>query len=409
MKTTILVIILSVVSFMTLAQVRTLTIEEAISEALKNNSTIKASAFELEAQKQLKNTSFDLPKTDVTLLYGQYNSYAKNDHNITVSQSIPFSVFGSQGKLNRSLIAAGELKKAVSENEMAFQVKQIYHQLAYTNARHRLLLQQDSLYEGFLKSATLRYRTGETNVLEQTTAEAQRSESKNQIRQNETEVERLKDQLRILLNSRSNVFTPTEIKPLSVTSVGDTAGYIANPSLGYMRQQIEVAQAEKKLAASKFAPDLLIGFFSQTLIGGPVSEGGPLATTGDRFTGFQLGLSLPLWFAPHQARIKSAEMNRKAAEHTFEYYQTSLQGQLSHAYRQVTMLSSSLDYYTTSGMPNANRILKQAQVAFREGEIGYAEYLLGIRNALSIKEGYLKTLNDYNQNVIYIEYLTGNK
>ncbi|MEO5602017.1 MAG: TolC family protein [Cyclobacteriaceae bacterium] len=381
-------------------------VEQAIAQALENNASMKASNFELESQKQLRKTSFNLPKTEITLLYGQYNSYIKNDNNVTISQAIPFSALGSQGSLNRALVTSSEIKKRVDKNEIVHQVKQLYHQLAFTNSRYQLLLRQDSIYEGFLKSASLRYQTGETNLLEQTTAEGQWNESKNQLRQMETEISRLKMRLRTITNSQS--FPEIELTVLSLEEELDTLGYKTNPSLAFIRQQIEVSYREMKLQAARFAPDLLIGFFSQTLIGGPVSETGNAATSNDRFTGFQVGIALPLWFAPHQARVKSADFKRKADESRFEYYQTSLQGQLQQAIRELSTYKISLEYYTTSGIPNAGRILKQSQVAFREGEIGYTEYLSGLRNAMSIQEGYLKTLNDYNQSILYIEYLNGN-
>ncbi len=381
-------------------------VEQAIAQALENNASMKASNFELESQKQLRKTSFNLPKTEITLLYGQYNSYIKNDNNITISQAIPFSALGSQGSLNRALVNSSEIKRRVDKNEIVHQVKQLYHQLAFTNSRYQLLLRQDSIYEGFLKSASLRYQTGETNLLEQTTAEGQRNESQNQLRQMETEISRLKMRLRTITNSQS--FPEIELTVLSLEEEIDTLGFKANPSLAFIRQQIEVSYREMKLQSAKFAPDLLIGFFSQTLIGGPASETGNAATRNHRFTGFQVGIALPLWFAPHQARVKSADFKRKADESRFEYYQTSLQGQLQQAIQELSTYKISLEYYTTSGLPNADRILKQSQVAFREGEIGYTEYLSGLRNAMSIQEGYLKTLNDYNQSILYIEYLTGN-
>lgn len=392
------------------SQSNVLSAAQAIQQALKNNESIKAATFQLESEKQLRKASFDLPKTEVSLLYGQYNSFAKNDNNITVSQAIPFSVFGSQRSLNTALVTSGEIQKSVTENDIVYQVKQVYHQLAFTRARHRLLQRQDSIYEGFLKSASLRYKTGETKLLEQTTAESQRNESKNQLRQNEAEMARLKTQLQILIGSPFPADMETdELTALTLENMSDTLGYKTNPALAYMHQQIDVAQSEKKLQVSKLAPDLLIGFFSQTLIGTPDSESGNLATTTDRFTGFQVGISLPLWFASHQAKIKSTEFKRKAAESNFVYFETSLQGQLLQAIQQLSASKNSLDYYNASGLPNSDRILKQSQVAFREGEIDYAEYLLGIRNAISIQEGYLKTVNDYNQRIIYIEYLTGNK
>ncbi|HKZ38042.1 MAG TPA: TolC family protein [Chryseolinea sp.] len=392
------------------SQVNPLSVDKVVEEALKNNESIKAANFELESQKQLKKTSFDLPKTEVMLMYGQYNSYAKNDNNITVSQSIPFSAFGSQRALNRALSTSHEMSKAVTENEIVYQVKQTYYQLAFTLARHNLLLRQDSIYEGFLKSATLRYQTGETNLLEQATAEAQRNEIKNQLRQNEGEIVQLQSQLKIIANSPSLPDVAlADLSALSFENLLDTIGYKTNPSLTFMHQQIEVAQNQKKLQSSKVAPDILVGFFSQTLIGGPSNESGSIATSSDRFTGFQVGVSLPLWFVPHHARIRSAEFTRQATESKYRYYQTSLQGQVRRAIQQLTIHKNSLDYYSTSALLNSDLILKQSQTAYKEGEIGYAEYLLGIRNAINIREGYLKTLNDYNQSVIYIEYLTGKK
>ncbi len=387
-----------------------LSVEQAIDVALQNNIGIKSAAYEVESQKQLKKTSFDLPKTNVSLLHGQYNSYAKNDNNFTITQSIPFAAFGSQGALNRSLIASSELKKASTENELVYQVKQVFYQIAFLQGRNTLLLQQDSLYEGFLRSATLRYKTGETNLLEQATAETQRNEVKNQLRQNQSTITVFRTQLKTLLNSETlPEISENTLRELEFIETPDTTALAANPSLAFMRQQIEVAKSEKKVEAAKFAPDFLIGYFNQTLIDVPNTETGAIATSKDRFTGIQVGVSIPLWFVPHQGRVKAAEFNRQAAQSNYQYYQTTLHGQLQQAAQQYAKSKSSLEYYRSSALPNAELILKQSQIAFRGGEIGYAEYLLGVRNAISIKEGYLQTLSDYNQSIIYIEFLSGTK
>jgi cobalt-zinc-cadmium resistance protein CzcA len=391
------------------AQTSNLSIEQAIAQALKNNSGIKAAALEADAQKQLQQTAFDLPKTEISLLYGQYNSYA-NDNNITISQSIPFSAFGAQSSLNRARASSGEIQKTMHENDIVYQVRQVYFQLAFASAYAKLLLRQDSIFEGFLKSASLRFETGETNQLEQTTAEVQRNETKNQLNQNAAAIAKLKMQLTILVNSGPLPdISMNEFYALPFENLTDTAGYKQNPSLAFVRQKVEVAKREQKLQQVKFAPDVLLGFFSQTLVGVTANDFAPAATRNDRFTGFQIGLSLPIWFVPHLARNKSAGLNKKAMESRYEYYKTTLEVQLLQGIQQLMTNKKSLDYYTTSALPNSERILKQAQIAFKEGEIGYAEYLLGIRNALSIQERYLYTLNDYNQSVIHVEYLTGNK
>ena len=406
----ILISILTLIAISSQAQPqRIITLDQAIQEALQNNGSIKASQYHVDARKQLQKASFDLPKIDVSLLYGQYNSYA-NDNNITVTQTIPFSAFGSQGALNRALTASATLQKSVSENEIIFQVKQVYFQLAFAKARRLLLLRQDSIYEGFMKAASLRYRTGETYLLEQTTAQSQRNEVTMQLQQNQAEIFRLQSQLKTLTQSQDMAdISSLELIPIRFDDEPDTASYKENPSLAFANQQVEVAHREKKFQAAKAAPDLHIGFFSQTLSGAIDLETGRLANGSERFNGVTIGLSIPLWFAPHDGRVRSAELARRASEINLSYYEQSLQNQLQQATQMMHAHKNNLDYYLRSSLPNADLILKQAQIAFQQGEIGYPEYLLGIRNAITIKENYLKTLNDYNQSVIHIQYLTGKK
>lgn len=409
MKTSILVILL-IAAIASHAQEDAFSLEEALESALKNNADIKAAGYEVEAQRQLKKTSFDLPKTEVSLLYGQYNSYVDNDNNITISQSIPFTSFGSQAKLNRSLVAASELRKASVENELIFEVKQVYYQLAYAYSLQELLIRQDSLFEEFYRAASFRYKAGETRLLEQTTAEVQRNEAKNRLRQNLSDILVLRTQLKSLLNAPTIPdIQEKELTEIPVSVSMDSAIIASNPSLALASQRIEVAEDEKKVQLAKAAPDLVLGVFSQTLIGTDNPGTGAIAGNSERFTGFYIGISLPIWFRPQQGRIRAAEYNTRAAESKYRSYQLSLSSQLEQAVQTFQKNQNSLEYYKTSALPNADLILKQSQAGFRGGEIGYTEFLIGVRNAINIKEGYLQTLNQYNQSIIYLELLSGNK
>jgi len=406
----VVVFMLTFMNINTQAQT-TLTLPQALELAVKNNQGLQAASLELESQQQLKKTSFDLPKTNVALVYGQYNGFPKNDNNITVTQVIPFTAFGSQGALNRSVIAAGELKRAATENELIYQVKQVYCELTYRYAQHALLLQQDSIYTGFFKASKARYTVGETNLLEQATAETQLNEVKNQLTKNEADIQVLRTQLQTLLNIRALPEIESRLlQELVFTAEPDTSVVQANPSMAFMQAQAEVTKQQTRSERAKAAPDLTIGFFSQTLIGVADTEGSSaVATASDRFSGFQLGLAIPLWFVPHQGRVKSAEYNRQAAQSSYQYFQKTLQGQYQQAYQSYLKNINSLNYYKTSALPNAALLLQQSQAAFQGGEIGYAEYLLGVQRAVTINEGHLVTLRDFNQSVIYLEFLSGKK
>lgn len=387
-----------------------LTIQEAIDLAIKQSPSMSAATFDVEAQRQLKKTSFDLPKTDVTLLYGQYNSYTTDDNNITVTQSIPFSAFGSQGRLNRSQLAASEMRKALTENQLVFRVKQTYYELAYAYTLRNLLIQQDSIFAGFARAAQFRYQAGETKLLEQTTAQVQSNEARNRLRENESDILVLRTRLKSLLNhSGLPDISGKELKELPFTTGLDSAIVASNPSLALARQEIDVAANTKKVQSARAAPDLLLGFFSQTLTGATDPETGAIATSAERFTGFQVGVSIPIWFQPHQGRTRAAEYNERAAESNYASIQLDLSSQLQQAIQTFQRHKNSLDYYRSSALPSAELILKQSEAGFRGGDIGYTEYLMGVRNAVGIRESYLKTLNDYNQSIIYIEFLSGNK
>lgn len=408
MKKKLTSILLFALSFTTQAQV--LSVEEAIDFALKNNPHVRAASSTVDAQRQLKRTSFDLPKTDVTFMRGQYNSYSKDDNNISIVQSIPFAALGSQGALNRANHRAAELNQLLTSNELVYQVKQLYYELSYLKTRRKILMQQDSLFEGFYKSASLRFKTGETNLLEQTTADAERNESRNAIFQIEADIIVFREQLKALLNANGLPdIKEDDLKTIPFTLIADSLLIESNPALAISRHHVIVAEAGKKVATARLAPDLLFGYFNQTLIGAVDPVSGALATKTDRFSGFQIGLSLPLWFAPHQARVKSAKFAVAASQSEYEYEKLQTQAKFQQAIREYEKNRRSLEYYETTGLPNAQLIIKQVKTAFREGEANYVQYLMGIKNATQIRENYLRTLNNYNQTIIFLQFLTGNK
>lgn len=386
------------------------TLEDAIQQALLHNKNIQAAALDVEYAHQIKRTSSDIGKTSVMYMQGQYNSYVKDDNNITITQSIPFpTVFTSQHTWGKSVIKGSELKKAATENELIYQVKQVYYQLLYLQARILLLQKQDSIYTNVVKAADLRYRTGETYLLEKTTAETQQYETRNVLAQTNADISIYENLLKTLMNSdhpvsivRTNLNERMPQFPLDSTAIAH------NPHLGYLKQQVEIADAERKVAGSKFLPEINLGYFNQTLIG-TLNENGEVFTRGDRFQGFQIGLSIPLWFGPQSAKVKAASINQERSQALFEYNQSVMQGEWQQAAQEYIKNKNSVMYYQTSALKNAELILKQSDLAFKSGEIDYTEYLLSVKNAIQIREGYLNNLNDLNQSVIRLEFLAGVK
>jgi cobalt-zinc-cadmium resistance protein CzcA len=385
-----------------------LTLDEALALARKNNGTLQAAGEEMEAQRSLKKTTVDLPKTSVSLLMGQYNSYAKNDNNVTVMQTIPFTVFGGQGSLNRSQLRATEWKRAATEHEVVFQVKQTYYALVYWREQKLLLLRQDSLLDQFYKAASLRHEQGEGSLLEKTTANLQSMEIKNRMHQAAASYNILRRQWQSIIGSE----TLPDIGDIPLQAIDYDASFDSlqlqqNPTARYWQEQVTVARDHKKVERAKAAPDLMLGFFSQTLIDVVDTESGDVATSSDRFTGFQIGLAIPLWFAPHHGRVRAAEHNRRAAEQTYIQQYRNLQTEYAQAWENKEKNEKSFIYFRDSAMPQANLMERQAKVAFRAGEIGYVEFLLTLQKVMSVREQYLQAISEYNQSILYLQLMTG--
>ncbi|MBN2814115.1 MAG: TolC family protein [Bacteroidales bacterium] len=63
-----------------------------------------------------------------------------------------------------------------------------------------------------------------------------------------------------------------------------------------------------------------------------------------------------------------------------------------------------LQYYYQAGLPYAGALLQVQQARLAAEEIEYLEWAVEIEKAFAIKLGYLKTLNQYNQHAIELEY-----
>lgn len=391
-------------------QPSTINMQQAVQQALNNNKSILSADLQKKYQQQLKSSVGYIGKTDFSVMVGQYNSYKWGDNNITITQPIPNpKVFSLQRSLSDAMIGSAEAQKKITANELAWKVKQVYYELLYLQDREKLLQQQDSIYSEFLRAANLRFETGETKLLEKTTAETQLNEARNLLNQNRSDANAYMYSLQQLTGINTSVqIADDSLSEGKLPISGDTSSIAQNPFLDYLHQQVIVSGKEKKVIAAQRLPDFSLGYFNQTLIGNQLDDSGvKLARAGDRFMGFTAGINISIFNGPLRSKEKAAEVNRQLAENQLSYNRDLLQNEWKRAIEEYRKNKHSLDYYRNSALPNADLILKQAKRGYQEGDTNYAEYLLSLRNALQIKENYLLTLKQLNQTIILLEYLAG--
>lgn len=394
------------------SQGKPLTLDQAIESGLVNNKGIIAGNQQVEFQTQYKQTLFELPKTDVNLMVGQYNSINKHDNNLSISQTIPFpTLFSANAELGNVLIEQSKLKTELTRNELIYQIKQCYFYLQYLAEEQKILAAQDTVFKGFVESSSLREKTGEGTLLEKTTAQTQADELGNRLAQNKANQSRYLLLLQNLVGSQEPVsITETSLKEQKLLLVNDSTALAENPELAYVQQQIAISQSQRKVEIAKGLPDIRVGYFNQTLIGTQnVNNQDVYFGASKRFQGFQVGLAVPLFFNGYSAKLKSAKLSTKVAESNYEAHQADLQGKYQQALQEYLNNSNNLEYYKQSALENAESILVTARKSYAGGEIGYSEYLFSLKTANEIKERYLSILLQTNLSAAKLQYLTGKK
>lgn len=391
------------------AQKQPFTIQQSITTALQNNPSIKSSGLQIEQQRILGNTYRDFGKTNIGLQYGQSNSI-RNDTYFSIEQPIPNpSLFKNQKAYYNERIKGSQLNLAVSKNELVYQVKTIYFQLAYFEALQKLLQGQDTLFAEFARASSLRFQTGESNLLEKTTAETQLNEIRNRIQQNEADILIARKQLETYLNAPLPVNISIDtLSKMSITPRFIDSGQTNNPEIAFIKQQINIADKAIGIEKARGKPDFSISYFNQSIIGtqevnGQVKSFG----AGHRFQGVAVGMSIPIFYKPYANRVKAATVDKKIAETQYHLFSINQQSQYQQAFQEYAKNLRSVEYYETSALANGNLILRQAQIAFKNGEIGYVEFLQALRTYRDIKSEYLNAINNLNQSIIRIQYLSG--
>ena len=349
-----------------------------------------------------------MPKTNLNFQIGQYNSINR-DKAIQLSQNIPFpTYYSAKASLYKAELKASEFLQQATSNELKAQVQSYFYQLQYLETTKKHLQKLDSLYDNFVVASALRYKTGETNMLEKATAETKRGQITQLLKQNEAELAMAYATLKSLMNTNENfvIAENPNFHPITLSNTMDTALVANNPSVKFLYQQAVVAEKTKKVEAASVLPDLTIGYFNQSLIGIQSIDGNDIYfDASKRFQGVNIGIGIPLTFFSSSARIKSMKYTQQSLVKEADNNKQVLKMQMENAFQQYSQNLSQYNYYKSTAMPNVDLIVSTANVSYKSGEIGYIEYLQALQTATDVRLSYLQSVDQLNQSIININFL----
>jgi len=372
-----------------------LTIDEAVAIAFKKNPTIKSANLEMDKQVSLKKSTFDLEKISILYTQGQLNGL-RQDYEWSISQDFKFpTVYSSQLKLQKAKILLSDASLNLKKNSLEHNVRAIYLSLWFAKNKLNLISELEKEFENFTLIAQNRFDLGETNIIEKMAAESKSAEIGLLKSDASLDVKNLNKQLQYLINSKDPIVIPDEVLT-KMNFNGVTAVNTESPILKVEENFIYVSEKEKKLENAKFLPDVSAGYFNQQIDG--IKS----------FKGFRVGLKIPLFFWSQKGKVQAAKKNSDIAKLNYEQTKLNINSMLQSNLQDYEKYKASVWYYETTGLALANTLISSSNKAYKNGEIGYVEYIANLEQAVQIKRDYLEKLNLYNQTINVINYLTGN-
>jgi len=393
-KLVAMLVVLFAFSFQEMNAQTPITLQQAIDTALANNLSVKTERLRNEYHQKLIKSGTAIPVTDVFGEYGQINGIY-NDTRFGVSQTINFpTVYKRQKELLTEEWKSSLLNTDVQEAQLKKQVSQVFYTLVYLHHKRELLQKTDTLFAEFLNKATLRFKAGESNVLEKTTAENQRGQMALQLLQLEKDWEIVQLQFQLLLNTEKD-FVPMEDADLGIPFLeNDSSLLTSHPEIQFLKQQQQIANAVTKSEQSKLLPDLSFGYNLMGMRGmGPDDK---LYNSTPQFHSIQIGLGIPVFTGSQKAKINAAKINENIAANEYEWKLKNFENAYHSAFMEYQKFEEMVRYFESTALKNAATITETAEKQFLNGDINYLEWVLLINQAIGIQSDYIEAVKNLN-------------
>ena len=368
---------------------------DLIPMAIENNAGLEAGRLQVKQSDALIGSAFSFDKTHVYYEFDE-NNLAENNTPLRVfgiQQDFKFPmVYFSEKDVNQARYGMVSSSYNIQKKTISRKVTAAYYAYQIAKKKEGVYKKLDSLYTNFSKVAARRFELGETNYLEKITAASKQKQIS--LKYSEAQKEVL-----LVYNSLIKIIQVDEPISIAVESslkaVLNTLDIDGSAEIAYYKNKVALSEAERRFENHKLLPDISLNYFQGTNPG-----------LGASLSGYQFGLKIPIFFSGQAARIKAAGFAKEAAVSESKAFEIQLNEKHNALKIRLSQLQEALNYYENEGDKLSEEILKTAHGSFRNGEIDFYQYIQSLESAYEIKLSYLDKLNEYNQTIITINYLT---
>jgi cobalt-zinc-cadmium resistance protein CzcA len=382
--------------FLSHAQQPSINLDEALEFAKENNVELKNASLNIKRQQELVKTAWGLGETEFSFVRGKINTEMK-DYNWGIRQDFGSPFYqSSASNFMKLLVNQSEAEFMLVSREIELQTSLAFYELVWRQTRLGLIERDFLQYDEAVKIADLKYQTGESNLLSKVMMESKYQELRLLLKQ--AEAERMEAQQKFMQILQTEIPYDAAMDTLPKIkndfNTDSILSYYDNSALiNYMNKGLQVSEQNIKMQKSTISPRLGFGYFNQSI---DKIQG---------FDGWEVSLSIPLWFRPNSGKIQSAKIQYEMYNNSYRKQRFNVLSDLMILKNQQITLLDRLQTYEEISLRNADLIIENADLLYRNGEIEYLEYIRSIGQAINMKLGYLDSLYDYDVVTLKMNYL----
>jgi cobalt-zinc-cadmium efflux system outer membrane protein len=384
----------------------TLTLEQCIVLALKNNHLYKSQQYEFSASRARMRQAWAFPQPEISFdsdLQPRMFDFKKSGESyLGITQSIEFP----GRRYLRGKIASNEWGMAASElesvrKEIIYNVKISFYEILLNQEIRKYAEENQQMADDFLAKATEKYQSGDVSKLEVLRAKVEAARATNRLEVAVNQVKSARARLNFFLardryqpldirgNLRGPIIEP-DLKELQVQALA------SRPEIKKERLAIKKESLAKKQALLGFLPDVSLGVSRHRITGEP--------NTWDVTVSFQA----PLFFWQKiNGEIAEARANLAAAEERLKYLEFSISLEIENAYYNVVSLRNQVELFEKEALTEAEQVYRMALESYQEGKTGSIESIEARRSLVDLRQSYAETLFNYRAAIAELEKSLG--
>lgn len=377
-----------------------LSVGKALEIAYRHNPGINQLKNRIDAQKQQQSLGLGISDPEVIFAKEGIGQGTFAEQRWVISQSLDFPLTAYY-RFNNEKAKTGSLELQLQSMRLQLraEVKSAYTRLAYAIESSHLARERLDLFTSLRDAAQARADLGESSEIDAMQADLQLTEARNSMEK----------AFQDIMNARYNLFETIGLEEEQQTyeiSFPDTLHYVAvdinqsevlerlkeHPQLQQISKRQLAASYQTKVARSGYLPDINMKYYRQDF------------GNGFDFNGFEVGVSIPLWFGINQSnRIQKSKAMKRTVDWQYQEEQLSIKKQAEQAWHGYETTQANIKRFRTDIQQKSRELVDMTQKGYRLGELDLLTLLEAQRTYLRTQQAYYETLRDYYLRVIELE------